>query len=311
MGALVQSLVVAVLVLRIARMPFRLGFDRAVARRLLAFGAPLALGLGIESVLLFSDSMIVGNVLGTVALGFYLLAFNISSWVPGLVGTAVRYVSIPAFSRLAEGEKEEFALGVQRSLPLMIGVVAPIAAVMVVLAPAMIHVLYGAEWAPAAEALRFLAFVMVARMFTALVFDVQTGLGNTRVTVWLNLVWLVALLPALWVGRARRRHAWCGRRARRRRRRRGHPAGRLAAAPVRGRHAAGPPEGCPSRPRRRGRRCRDGAPGATAGRAVRPAGGGRRAGDRRLRADRAAGERVGRPRGAWRRRWLAVRRGTA
>jgi PST family polysaccharide transporter len=199
-GALVQALVVATLVLRIARMPVRLGFDRAVARRLISFGAPLAIGLGIESVLLFSDSMIVGNVLGTVALGFYLLAFNISSWVPGLVGTAVRYVSIPAFSRLAEGEKEELALGVQRSLPLMIGVVAPIATVMVVLAPAMIHVLYGDQWSPAAQALRFLAFVMVARMLTALVFDVQTGLGNTRVSVWLNLTWLVALLPALWVG---------------------------------------------------------------------------------------------------------------
>jgi O-antigen/teichoic acid export membrane protein len=37
-------------------------------------------------------------------------------------------------------------------------------------------------------------------MFTALVFDIQTGLGNTRATVWLNLVWLTALLPALWIG---------------------------------------------------------------------------------------------------------------
>ena len=94
----------------------------------------------------------------------------------------------------------DFAVGVQRSLPLMIGVVAPIATVMVVLSSSMIHVLYGEHWAPAADALRFLAFVMVARMFTALVFDVQTGLGNTRVTVWLNLAWLAALLPALWLG---------------------------------------------------------------------------------------------------------------
>ncbi len=107
LGTLVQSLVVAVLVLRIARVPFRLGFDRTVARRLLVFGIPLAAGLGIESVLLYSDSMIVGHVLGTVVLGFYLLAFNISSWVPGMVGAAVRYVSIPAFSRLAEGETDD------------------------------------------------------------------------------------------------------------------------------------------------------------------------------------------------------------
>ena len=123
-----------------------------------------------------------------------------------MVGAAVRYVSIPAFSRLAEGETETFSLGVQRALPLLVAFVAPVAAVLVTLSPALIHVLYGAHWVPAAEALRFLAFVMVARMFTALVFDIQTGLGNTKVTVWLNLVWLVALLPALWIGAQHRRH---------------------------------------------------------------------------------------------------------
>ena len=37
-------------------------------------------------------------------------------------------------------------------------------------------------------------------MVTALVFDIQTGLGNTEVTIWLNLAWLAALLPALWIG---------------------------------------------------------------------------------------------------------------
>ncbi|MEQ6902945.1 oligosaccharide flippase family protein [Nocardioides sp. YIM 152588] len=200
LGSLAQSLVVAALVLRIARVPFRLGLDRQVARRLIVFGAPLALGLGIESVLLYSDSMIVGNVLGTYTLGFYLLAFNIASWVPGLVSTAVRYVSIPAFSRLAEHEMDTVAGGAQRTIPLLIGFVMPIAAGMVALAPSMIHVLYGERWLPSAEALRFLAFVMVARMLTALVFDIQTGLGNTPATTVLNLVWLVVLVPALWVG---------------------------------------------------------------------------------------------------------------
>ena len=199
-GMLVQSLVVGVLVLRMARLPYGLGFDRSVARRLIAFGAPLAAALGIESILLYSDTVIVGHVLGTVTLGFYLLAFNVSSWMPSLVGTAVRYVSIPAFSRLAEGEASDFAHGVQRTLPLMIAVVAPVAAVLASLSHPLIHVLYGAHWVPAAEALQFLAFVMVARMVTALVFDIQTGLGNTGATIRLNVAWLLALLPALWIG---------------------------------------------------------------------------------------------------------------
>jgi O-antigen/teichoic acid export membrane protein len=199
-GALAQAVVVAVLVLWMAHLPFRLGFDKVVARRLLVFGIPLAIGLGLESIVLFSDSVIVGHVLGTDELGFYLLAYNISSWVPGLVGAAVRYVSIPAFSRLAEGETDVFSVGVQRALPMLVAFVAPVAAVMVTLSPALIGFLYGADWVESAKALEFLAFVTVARMVTALVFDIQTGLGNTKVTIWLNLTWGAALLPALWIG---------------------------------------------------------------------------------------------------------------
>ena len=56
-GALVGSVITGVIVLRTARLPFRYGFDRALAKRLLKFGVPLAAGLGVESLLLFSDSV--------------------------------------------------------------------------------------------------------------------------------------------------------------------------------------------------------------------------------------------------------------
>ena len=199
-GQLVQSAVTGVIVLLIARLPFRYGFDWAMAKRLLKFGVPLAAGLGVESLLLFSDSIIVGHVLGATLLGFYLLAFNVSNWVPGMVGTAVRYVSIPSFSRLAEQKTETLTLGVRRAIPLMFAVVMPIAVTMAVLAPAMIHFLYGARWVPAGDALRFLAVVMIAKMLTGLTFDILTSLGNTYATVWLNLGWAAVLVPSLIVG---------------------------------------------------------------------------------------------------------------
>ena len=199
-GQLAQSVVTGALVLRIARLPFHYSLDRALAKRLLVFGVPLAAGLAVESVLLFSGSVIVGNVLGPAMLGFYMLAFNVSNWVPGLVGTAVRYVSIPGFSRLAEQEPKVLALGVQRTIPLMFKFVTPIAVAMAVLAPAMVHFLYGAKWVPAAEALRFLAVGMIARMLSALALDILTSLGNTNATVWLNLGWAAALIPAMIMG---------------------------------------------------------------------------------------------------------------
>ena len=199
-GQLAASVVTGVLVFKFANLPIRLGFDREVTKKLLTFGLPLAVSLGIEAVLMNADFVIVGHVLGVVALGYYLLAFNVSSWVPSLVGTAVRYVSIPSFSRLAERDAESLAIGVRRSVPVLVAAILPAAVVLATLGPQLVDFLYGDKWGPAAVALRYLAVLMVVRMLTSLAFDILTSLGATRYTVWLNAGWAVALIPALWIG---------------------------------------------------------------------------------------------------------------
>ena len=42
--------------------------------------------------------------------------------------------------------------------------------------------------------------LLVVRMLTTFTFDILTGLGATKSTVWLNAGWAVALVPALWIG---------------------------------------------------------------------------------------------------------------
>jgi PST family polysaccharide transporter len=151
-------------------------------------------------VLLNADFVIVGNVLGAAALGYYLLAYNISSWVPGLVGTAVRFVAIPGFSRLAEQGSGALELGVRRSVPLLLSAISPAAVVMATLAPQMIDFLYGDKWGPSAIALSFLTVLMVVRMLTALAVDIVTSSGFTHAIIWLSAGWALALVPALWIG---------------------------------------------------------------------------------------------------------------
>ena len=255
LGSLAQALVVAVLVLRTARLPFRLGLDRAVARRLLVFGIPLAVGLG---------SRVRRPVLG---LGDRRTRARDRH--PGVLPPGLQHLQLGSRHgrRRRPLRLDPGILAARRGrdrdvLPRCPTGTAPAGRVrgarsrrcMVTLSPALIHVLYGAHWVPAAEALRFLAFVMVARMLTALVFDIQTGLGNTKVTVGLNLVWLVALLPALWIGA---HHGGI----------RGAAIGHaivalVVAIPLAGwllhragvAHGAGPPEDRPSRPRGGGSR---------------------------------------------------------
>lgn len=198
-GQVTGAAVTGVFVLWAAHMPWRFGFDRAVARRLMTFGVPLALALGLEAILLNADYVIVGRVLGATALGFYLLAFNISSWAPGVIGTAIRWVSIPSFSRLSE-EDGALAPAVHRSVTMLVTAVLPIGFLTAVLALPLIELLYGMSWARSAPILRFLIILGIARMLTQLALDVLTGAGATRATLWFNLGWTVALVPALIVG---------------------------------------------------------------------------------------------------------------
>ncbi|MBO3746974.1 oligosaccharide flippase family protein [Streptosporangiaceae bacterium NEAU-GS5] len=196
-GQVARAVVTGIVTLWFTHMPFRLGWKPAIARQLLKFGIPSAAGIALETALLYIGNVIVGGIMGPVWTGFYLLAFNVSSWVPGLIGTAIRTVSIAGFSRLAERDTESLTRGVQRSVPILIGAILPVAAVMGVLAHPLIGLLYGEKWGQSAGVLRFLAVLMVARMLTALALDILNSQGATRATVWMNLGYGAAMVPTV------------------------------------------------------------------------------------------------------------------
>ncbi|NUT21817.1 MAG: oligosaccharide flippase family protein [Hamadaea sp.] len=199
-GQVAASVTTGVLVFCWARLPVKLGIDRAIAKRLMAYGLPLAAGLGIESVLEQADKVVLGRFMGATVLGFYLLAYSISSWAPGMIGSAIRYVALPSFARLSEKDSDSLSQGVQRVIPLMVLGLVPIAVLVAVLAAPMVTLLYGARWLPATGPLRFLMILMVVRMLTGIAMDVLMSTGATRWTLLINVGWTAALLPALWLG---------------------------------------------------------------------------------------------------------------
>jgi O-antigen/teichoic acid export membrane protein len=197
-GQLAGASATGVLVFAFARVPVRLGFDRDIARKLTRFGVPLAASLGVEAVVMNVQFMIIGHLTNATALGFYLLAFNVSSWAQSILGTAIRYVSVAGFSRLSEQDDAALSAGVQRSMPLLVTVVAPIVALTSALAAPLVSLLYGAQWAPAAAVLSVLVVLTLGRMMTALAVDILMSAGATRSTLWINVGWVVVLIPTLW-----------------------------------------------------------------------------------------------------------------
>ncbi len=77
--------------------------DRREARRLFSFGTSI-LGMRISFYVgEYADNFIVGLVLGTRALGFYVVGFRIFRIITEVVTTTIGAVTLPLFSRIAGG----------------------------------------------------------------------------------------------------------------------------------------------------------------------------------------------------------------
>ncbi|MFB8392777.1 oligosaccharide flippase family protein [Streptomyces yangpuensis] len=177
----------------------KFGWDREQARALLKFGLPLAgasmLALGVVNV----DTMVVGSTLDPLALGFYVLAFNISGWPVRIISEAARRVSFAGFSRLADSP-QALAAGFARALGVVTAATVPLCVLLAALAAPVIGLVYGERWLPAAGALPWLMALGLVRIGCELAYDCLVAIGRRRSLIAVQGVWLVLLIPALVIG---------------------------------------------------------------------------------------------------------------
>lgn len=174
----------------------RLSWDVTVARSVLAFGLPVAAANLLSWVLLAVDRVVLGNTAGAVELGYYVLAANISTWPMTLVGQVLRSVTLPAFSRVRERARA--------ALVPLLGpvwwVVAAAGAMLAALAHPLVVLVYGARWEPAVQILVPLAVVGATRVVADVLVGYLYALGRSRSVLVVQVVWLVALVPATVAG---------------------------------------------------------------------------------------------------------------
>lgn len=198
-GIIAGNLIVTVAIIVLAPARPLPGWRKHDARALLSIGLPLAGASLLVFVMLNVDYLIIGSLVGATALGLYLLAFNIASWPSNLLTVAVRSVSIPAFSRLA-ASPDRLNARFTDILQLLLTVTFPVAVLLGVLGSRVISIVYGEKWVPAASALLFLAGLSVARVGLDLGYDYLIAVGRTRAVMFLQALWVLALIPALVVG---------------------------------------------------------------------------------------------------------------
>lgn len=202
-GRLAGSIISALLFLKASPLPYRFGWDRGNATALLSFGLPLAGTSMIVFCIGYSDQLIVGAAVGSVALGFYVLAFNLSSWPAAVVSQPLRRVAPAAFAAIQHDQSR-----LRSSLLALFSVLAsatiPVFATLAAAAAPLVQIVYGPAWQPAAQVLAWLVISAWAKVMCELAYDYIVVIGRTADVLRIQVIGLVVLVPALCVG------AWFG-----------------------------------------------------------------------------------------------------
>jgi PST family polysaccharide transporter len=162
-GALVAQMLTgaavgAVLLWVASRFRPRFIFSRRHAAELVRFGAMM---IGIEVTnfanVRFQD-LVVGYVLGPVALGYFTIAMRVLWLINRAFGGVANAVGLPTFSRM-EGDRTRLSAGVVRVTRLVALVALPCFAGLSIVAAPAVELIFGPKWLPAAPLLMILSLI--------------------------------------------------------------------------------------------------------------------------------------------------------
>ena len=188
-----------ILLIRFSPAPLRFGFSLARARDVIRFGLPVAASIIISFGVSNADQLVVGRMLGVTALGYFVLAANLSSWPVAVFAQPVRNVALAGFARLQHDPpamRRAFLLVAS----LLTAVALPVCLTMSGAAVPLVRFAYGDRWLGAAPVLAWLGVLAALQIAFELAYDYFVVLALPRVVFILQLVWLLVLVPVLAAG---------------------------------------------------------------------------------------------------------------
>lgn len=168
----------------------------------------LGFGLGIVAVGFLGqaaknfDYVVVGAKLGTVALGFYYLAFRLPELVIMSAFRIGNEVLFPFYARLKDDgvspPMKELRDGYLQTVRLAASVAFPAAFGMAALATPLVTVLFGEQWRPSATPLAFIAVWTGFASLATLPGALFKALGRSWLLAATGVMQMAILFPAVW-----------------------------------------------------------------------------------------------------------------
>jgi teichuronic acid exporter len=131
-------------------------YRAASFRSLFGFGGYMLLSGLLSAVAVRLQSLMIGKLFDSRALGFYTLAQSTQSAPASFMGQVLSRVGLPVFSTIAH-DREKLVVALRSSLRMAMFLFVPCMVGIAVVAQPLIELLYGARWVTAAPILSVLA----------------------------------------------------------------------------------------------------------------------------------------------------------
>ncbi|MEM1169034.1 MAG: MOP flippase family protein [Cyanobacteria bacterium P01_H01_bin.35] len=155
-------------------------------KELFAYGANI---LGFNILQFFnrrSDDFLIGYFLGSVALGYYTVAYRLLVTVTQLMRT-MSQVALPTFSRL-QSEPEKLRTGFYNGIQFISLIAFPVFIGLAILAPELIVALFGEQWTPSIPVMRVLAFIGIAHSLNGIATGLIAAMGKPNWNLKVNIL---------------------------------------------------------------------------------------------------------------------------
>jgi O-antigen/teichoic acid export membrane protein len=161
-GYLIETVLATAWVVRKYGASLRLGFSITAFRELFRYGAGETVQTIASVIATQGDYVVVGRQLGDAPLGLYQRAYELVRFPATTFSSVVGSVLFPAFARLQD-DRDELARAFRRVLFATALLLLPASAVLIVLAPEVIHVVLGGQWQGAVLPFRIMCIGMLFR----------------------------------------------------------------------------------------------------------------------------------------------------
>lgn len=160
---------------------------RAEAGAFLSFGGRVVGSYAVAYLSRRTDDLLIGFVLGPVALGYYAVAARSVLLVTEVALRAAQRTAIPLFSRLQD-DPERLRAAYYTAVELCAVVACPIFIGLSAVAPELCLTLFGAKWAPVVPAMQVLGLVGVAMSVSIYLAPVLISVGRPEALLTFSLI---------------------------------------------------------------------------------------------------------------------------